>query len=65
MWKRVTDFDGKKQALAVALSLKGRARDIALEIPADDLDKDNGMTMLIQELDKVFMREEKDRAFEA
>ena len=36
-----------------------------LEIPADDLDKDNGMTMLIQELDKVFMREEKDRAFEA
>jgi hypothetical protein len=48
MWKRVTDFDGKKQALAVALSLKGRARDIALEIPADDLDKDNGMTTLIQ-----------------
>ena len=32
-----------------------------LEIPADD----NGMTMLIQELDKVFMREEKDQAFEA
>ena len=65
MWKRVMDLDEKKQALAVALSRKGRARDIALEIPADELDKDNGMTTLIQELDKVFMREEKDRAYEA
>ena len=65
MWKRVTDLDKRKQALAVALSLKGRARDIALEIPADDLDKDNGMTTLIQELDNLFMREEKDQAYEA
>ena len=65
MWKRVTDLDKKKQAVAVALSLKGRARDIALEIPADDLDKDNGMTTLIQELDNLFTREEKDRAYEA
>ena len=57
MWKRVTELDKKKQALAVALPLKGRAKDIALEIPAEDLDKDNGMTTLIQELDKVFMGE--------
>ena len=57
-------MDEIKQTLAVALSLKGRVRDIALEIPADDLDKDNGMTPLIQELGKVFMREEKNRAYE-
>jgi len=65
IWSRVTDLVKKKQALAVALSLTGRARDTALEIPADDLDKDDGMTILIRELDKVFLREEKDRAYEA
>ena len=65
MWRRVTDLDKKKQALAVALLLNGRPRDIALEIQADDLNKDDGMTTLIRELDKVFMREEKDRAYEA
>ena len=68
MWKRVKDLDEKKQALAVfdlaldlvlALSLKGRARDIDLEIAADDVDKVNGMAPWIQELDKVFMRDKR------
>lgn len=43
VWKRVTELEKKKQALAVALGLEGRAREIAMEIPADDLDKDTGM----------------------
>ena len=59
------DLDEIKQVLAVALSLKGRARDIALEIPADDQDEDIEMITVIQELYKVSMREEKDRAYEA
>ncbi len=38
IWTRVTDLDKKKQALPVALALEGRARETAMEIPAEDLD---------------------------
>ncbi|XP_061906336.1 uncharacterized protein LOC133659674 [Entelurus aequoreus] len=65
IWARVTELDKKKQALAVALGLEGRAKDIAMEIPADDLDKDTGMATLLAKLDGVFQQEEKDRAYEA
>ena len=33
VWQAVTDLTVKKQGLAVALSLQGRRRDVALEIP--------------------------------
>lgn len=59
------DLDKKKQALAVALGLEGRARESALEISAGDLHKDEGMETLLAKLDAVFLREEKDRAYEA
>lgn len=49
----------------MALVLEGRAREIAMEIPADDLDKDTGMVTLLAKLDSVFQLEEKDRACEA
>lgn len=61
VWRRVTELDKKKQALAVALGLEGRAR----EIPAEDLDSDDGMATLLAKLDKVFLKEEKDHAYEA
>uniref|UniRef100_M4AZE1 Integrase catalytic domain-containing protein n=1 Tax=Xiphophorus maculatus TaxID=8083 RepID=M4AZE1_XIPMA len=65
IWTRVTDLEKKKQALAVALALSGRARDTAMEIPVDDLNKDTGMTTLFAKLDDLFLKEEKDRIYEA
>ncbi|XP_034552315.1 uncharacterized protein LOC117821880 isoform X2 [Notolabrus celidotus] len=65
IWRLVTDLEKKKQALAVALSLTGRARDCVLEIAAGDLNKDDGMTKLLTKLDSVFLKEEKDRQYEA
>lgn len=65
IWTRVTELDKKKQALAVALGLEGRAHETAMEIPAEDLDSDNGMATLMAKLDDVFLKEEKDRAYEA
>lgn len=47
IWTRVTDLDKRKQALAVALGLEGRSRETVMEIPAEDLDSDNGMTTLM------------------
>uniref|UniRef100_A0AAV2MI21 CCHC-type domain-containing protein n=1 Tax=Knipowitschia caucasica TaxID=637954 RepID=A0AAV2MI21_KNICA len=43
----------------------GKARETALEISAVDLNKDDGMESLLAKLDAVFLREEKDRAYEA
>ncbi|CAL9692558.1 unnamed protein product [Knipowitschia caucasica] len=65
IWRLVTDLDQKKQALAVTLSLAGRARESALEIPAGDLNADTGMAALLAKLDSVFLKEEKDRQYEA
>ncbi|XP_062409954.1 uncharacterized protein LOC134100639 [Sardina pilchardus] len=65
IWKLVTELDKNKQALAVALSLSGRARNAALEIAAADLNKDNGLTTLLHKLDTVFLKEEKDRQYDA
>ncbi|KAK9518554.1 hypothetical protein VZT92_023859 [Zoarces viviparus] len=65
IWRLVTDLEKKKQALAVALSLTGRARDSALEIAAVDLNDDEGMNVLLTKLDAVFLKEETDRQYEA
>ena len=62
---RVTDLKKKKQALAVALVLTWRARETAMEVPIDDLNKDAGMTILLNALDKLFLKEEKDITYEA
>lgn len=53
-------LDKKKQTLAVAVGLKGRAREIALEISLNDLNKDDGMETLQTKLDVAFLRKEKD-----
>lgn len=65
IWRLVTDLDKKKQALAVTLSLSGRARESALEIAAEHLNVDTGMSVLLDKLDSVFLKEEKDRQYEA
>ena len=65
VWKLVTELKPEKQALAVSLSLTGNAKEVAMEIKAADLAKDTGMDTLIKELDKVFLRDDKDKAYEA
>jgi hypothetical protein len=65
MWRLVTDLDKRKQALAVALSLTGKAREVALEIDADELNRNDGLTRLLNSLDKVFEKEAKDLSYAA
>lgn len=36
-----------------------------MEIPVDDLNKDTGMTTLLAKLDALFLKEEKDRIYDA
>ena len=65
VWKLVTDLKSDKQALAVSLSLTGNAREVAMEVATADLAKEDGMKTLIENLDKVFLRCDKDKAYEA
>ena len=65
MWELVTDLDKKKRALALALSLKGKPREVALEIDPDKLNVEAGVTFLITELDKLFEKDKVDETYSA
>lgn len=65
VWELVTDLEAKKRALAMTLTLTGRAREAALEVPAADLNKDDGIATLLKTLDKVFEKEKIDNSYEA
>ena len=54
-----------EEAPTIALRLTGRARQIALSIPADELHDDIGIDKLFEKLDKSFRRDEVDCAYEA
>ena len=42
IWKEVTDLAKNKQALAVHLTLKGQAKEVANQVTTDDKKKDEG-----------------------
>ena len=65
IWQLATDLEKKKQALAVTSSLTGKDREAALNIESEDLNSDEGMKTLIQALDKWFLQETIDSAYEA
>ena len=56
-WKEITDLDGRKQAIAVALSLPEeddtQIRDKVFDqLPLEDLKKENGFSVLVTFLDE-------------
>ena len=65
MWCRLTDLTASKQALAVHLSLSGRARNAFSEISLTDLEKENGVDNLLKKLDKIFLPEKGHGQFKA
>ena len=67
IWCELTDLAEAKQALAIHLSLHGRARVASSEIEIDDLKKDKGVgvKMLLDKLDGIFLVEKGRRQFAA
>lgn len=65
MWQLVTDLHVKKQALAVALSLSGKAWERALELSTSDLNTDTGIDILFKELDLTYKKTAIDNTYEA
>ena len=48
LWELVTDLDEEKCALAVGLSLEGKACDVVLGISARTLNSEDGMKILLE-----------------
>ncbi|KAK3872293.1 hypothetical protein Pcinc_022626 [Petrolisthes cinctipes] len=65
IWSKITDLSKKKQALAIHLSLDGRARVATSEIEVRDLKADNGVEVLLGKLDGLFLVDEGRRQFTA
>lgn len=55
IWCHLTEVSKNKCALAIHLSLLGRAREASSEIPTGDLKLDNGVEVLLKKLDELFL----------
>ena len=67
VWSELKIIAVGKQALAIYLSLTGRAKNAAQEITLDDLKKEDGsgLTKLLEKLDSLFLPEQGRRQFTA
>ena len=65
IWSKFTDLVPEKQGLGVYLTLSGRARSAASEIPIEVLEKKDGLPKLIAKLDDLFLAEKGQRQFSA
>ena len=63
LWTLVTDLDEKKRGVAVALSLSGPRREVAMEVPSTELNQENGLESLLNKLETVFGIDTVDAAF--
>ena len=50
MWCRLTDLEATKHALAIHLSLSGRARDASSELEIAELETEDGVEKLLREI---------------
>jgi hypothetical protein len=63
LWTILTDLDEGKHAIAVHLSLTGRARNASSELTVDEINGSGGMKMLFDKLDRVFEQDENWKCF--
>ena len=64
-WEYATEVTKDKQGFKVALSLTGRAREIAFMTPTDELAKETGLKTLLNALDKVYLGSKVESIFAA
>ena len=63
LWELVTDLEKKKRGIALALSLQGKAREVAADADPEKLNADDGVAFLIKELDKLFEQDKVDQTY--
>ena len=65
IWCDLTDLVPSKRAMAIHLSLDGRARIASSELSKEELKKENGVKTLLDKLDGLFLPEKGRRQFTA
>ena len=63
LWKLVTTLDKTKQAVAITLSLKGAAKDVALQLTDAELNAADGFDKLLDKLDEHFKQDSIDECY--
>ncbi|KAK3884890.1 hypothetical protein Pcinc_010864 [Petrolisthes cinctipes] len=63
IWGKLTDIPKNKQALAIHLSLDGRARVASSELEVAVLESDGGVEALLKKLDGLFLVDKGRRQF--
>ena len=63
IWETFTDLSKSKQGPAVYLSLTGKAREAVRDIKAAQLNIEDGLQVIIQKLDAVFLKDSASRSF--
>ena len=65
LWTELSDIDKSKQAIAIHLSLTGRARSASSELSKAELKAEDGVQTLLAKLDRVFLQDDNWRCFNA
>ena len=66
IWEMFSDLSGAKKAQFLFLSLKDKAKESLSEVKAADLaENEDGVKLITDRLDKVFLKDENTRAFYA
>lgn len=65
LWEVFTELKEEKRAPAICLSLTGKAREAALELPVEKLTEKTGVQELILKLDSLFLKDSEQRMYAA
>ena len=63
IWQMFTDLPKAKQGAALFLTLSGKARDIARDIDVDSLASDDGIKIIIEKLNPLYLKDKVQNAY--
>ena len=63
IWKLLTETKEEKLGLSVYLALKGQARDVVRNITPTDLNTADGYKRIMEELDRVYLKDQTTQGF--
>jgi len=65
MWEVFTDAESKKRGPIVYMQLRGKAKEAVRSLTPDELHVDDGLKLIIDKLDAIFLKVKNTRAFHA
>ena len=65
IWQKFTDIKKENHGSGLFLTLEGKAREAALELPLDSIASENGVKNIIAKLDTLFLKDKVQTAYEA